>query len=328
MVKKPMLDSEMLEDIFGDMDAINNESRIEAEQISLAAKFAEFNSRFFFQSVDDLFDGIYDMLEDYIPLKQAIKIIDELNAYVVISNEMQQRFLERYGKTSNKYRDLLRIQYDVGEINPMPENVWDLKRCSPAIFEAVLRLACSVNSGVIKNKAMCHMAMQRFYILALMDIFMDKEGAVDVNRLEALQYLFIMTTAVKDLEIYYSLNDDNALEKLLKISMSANKKGRIRDKYANITELASKAWAFGCELLHTQMLLLLMLSKVISLDDRNAVNTKLKKIAPANRLFGPGQKKVIDTCPCCKGNDCPIVKELNLKKRFDLPVSGKMSNMA
>jgi len=94
MVKRSILNSEIVEDILGDIDAINEESRIEAEQISLAANFAEDNHLLVFQSIDDMSDSIYDMLEDCIPLGKAIKIISELNIYINASKEIQQKFLK------------------------------------------------------------------------------------------------------------------------------------------------------------------------------------------------------------------------------------------
>jgi len=329
MVKRSILNSEIVEDILGDIDAINEESRIEAEQISLAANFAEDNHLLVFQSIDDMSDSIYDMLEDCIPLGKAIKIISELNIYINASKEIQQKFLKRYGKTSNKYKDLMVIHDAVKEANLTQKNIWFLKKYSPDAFKSLLRLATSVSGDIIKNKAMVHMAMLRFYILALMDKFMEMEKVAHGSslQLDEMQYLFLISTKIKEFEIYCSMNDDNTLDKLLTISMSANKKRSLKCKHYGIVEIASKAWAFGCELLHTQMLLLLMQSGFVGRDDRNIVNTKLKKAAPVNRIFGPGQKKIIDTCPCCKEKDCPIVNDLNLKKRFDLPVSGKIPNI-
>lgn len=327
MAKKSILDSRTVEELFGNVDIANEESRFESEQMSLATIMSNDNFSLCFQSMDDLFDGIYDMLEDYIPLERAIKIIKEINTYVEVSEEMQQQFLERYGKTSNKYRDLMWVRDGVGAMRPMPSNIWELKNFSYDIFEVVINLASNVNSNLIKNKTIVRMAMLRFYILGLADDLVNKLGFGNIGFVETMQRFFLMITAVKELELCYALNDDDMLEKLLKISSRANAERRHGNKSVRAIELALMAWNFGCELLHTQMRLLLVYAEIVDNDKSNIVSGRLKKVAPANRIFGPGQKKIIDTCPCHKEKDCPLVKDLNLTKRFDLPVSGKSSKV-
>lgn len=311
-----------IDEILGSGLVSSEISKLEADQISFAADYTSLSSSIRFDSFDSLAEDIYDLVEYYIPLDQAIQIVAELDRYVV-DEGLRQQFLSRYGEKSIKYEDIVKIQRAVELSTPRPTNVWELKKMSPDSFDTVLRLACAFNPALLKNRTIAQMALLRFYIMHLVNALDDEIKSNGCNSMSALQYAFAISKCLGEIELCSALNSQEIIEKLHTYGASINKKLRDDRRFSDIANISSDVWRHGCELLHTQLLLLLNIIGLVKEVDIESVNRKIKKIAPANRIYGPGQKKIISTCPCSKEKDCPLAKKNSFQKRYNLPASGK-----
>ena len=308
-----------IDQILGEFLVSSEISKLEADQVSFAADFSSLSSNIRFDSFDSLAEDIYDLVEYYIPLEQAIQIVKELDKYVVDEN-LQKQFLSRYGEKSIKYEDIVKIQRSVELSTPRPTNVWELKKMSPDSFDTVLRLACAFNPALLKNRTIAQMALLRFYIMHLVNALDDEIKSNGCNSMSALQYAFAISKCLGEIELCSAFNSQEIIKKLHTYGASINKKLRDDRRFSDIANISSDVWRHGCELLHTQLLLLLNIIGLVEEIDMESVNKKLKKIAPTNRVYGPGQKKIISTCPCSKEKDCPLCSGLGFLGQFRLKV--------
>ncbi|NDY58297.1 hypothetical protein G3N56_16310 [Desulfovibrio sulfodismutans] len=281
----------------------------------------------FFQTdssdIKDLEEVIDEFLDGYISLIDAIKIIDELNRYILAEENVEADLRAKYGHISKKFEEISDTFRFVRCTSPRVENIWEMKKYDRDYFNKILKIATQENKEVMKNQAIVRIALLRFYIKNVFRTMKDANFANQDGRADVLKSAISLGIGLHQIELFSEFTEDTFLGKFHSIGASANKKKRDEQKNSDIGAIATEAWEYGCELLHTQLLHLFILTGVIDHSKEVSAKNKLKKVAPSSRIYGPGSKKTIDTCPCNKEHGCPLLQKIPMRKRLDLPVSKK-----
>lgn len=308
-----------------DIDDRNGNMQNENEQVCLAKDYANFFSEYNVSTVEGFLDKIYEVIDEYVDLDHALEIVGELNKYIVADGTIKKEFLRRYGSRSNKYKSIEEIDRYIKSTEPRITNIWGLSKISQEFFKKVLVIASQENKKVIQTPAMAYMALLRFYVTNLINEISEVENSTQRIGIEYIKLIFNISVSVKEIELCWALHDNSVLSKLHTAGARSNKTNRDQDKSSYIEQMARNVWGIGCELLHTQLYNLFMRLQLIDDADRIGAANTLKRVAPENRLYGPGVKKIIDACPCQKESKCPLVKNFHMKKRFSLSVAKEKS---
>ena len=294
----------------------------EGQQIALAGGYLDLFAGIDILLVDDFVEEIRESLDKYIDRQHAYRVIEKLNWYISNWDKFKQDFKARHGAKSADYEQVCRIGTYIDSSPPIT-NIWEMQKAGKNIFSKFLRITSKEDTESILKPPIARMALLRLYISHLTEKIWQETYSgheqVGMHIIDA----FKAGAALNELYLAAGLLDKTTLEKLHYIAHSANTNARHAEKHKDICDDAKAAWNFGCELLHTQMLYLFISNDKIGSKDETCVMNKLKKIAPLNRLYGSGVDKAIDSCPCNKQDQCPLVKKINPNKRYNLPVSRK-----
>lgn len=296
----------------------------EDQQINLAGGYIDFFAGIGISSVDDFVEVIQESLDEYIGRRYALQVVGELNRYISTWEDFAEAYKVRHGGKSNAYKEVCRIGNYI-DSDPRVANVWEMKKTGKNLFNKFLAIVSKDNSDLIPKPTVARMALLRFYICHLAEKLIEETKYNRGRDVMSVKYAFNIGSALSELNLAFRLLDKDTLARLHTIGARANKTKRDSEEYKDLSSVARAAWDFGCDLLHTQMLYLFVLNGKVALSSKGetSVKNKLKKIAPHNRVYGPGTEKIIDACPCDKRDQCPLIKKINPKKRYDLPVSKK-----
>jgi len=296
----------------------------EDQQINLAGGYIDLFAETSISSIDDFVEVIQESLNYYISRQYALRVVKELNRYISIWKCFTEDYKVRHGGKSNAYKEVCRIGNYI-DSSPRIANVWEMKKTGKDLFNKFIAIVSDDNSDLIPKPTVARMALLRFYICHLVEKLIDETEHDRGRDVISIKYAFEIGAALNELNLAFQLLDKDTLKQLHTIGARANKTERDSEKYKGLCDIAKEAWDFGCDLLHTQMLYLFVSNGKVALSSKGetCVKNKLKKIAPHNRVYGPGTEKIIDACPCDKRDQCPLIVKINPKKRYDLPVSKK-----
>lgn len=296
----------------------------EDQQINLAGGYIDFFAGISISSVDDLVEVIQESLDEYIGRRYALQVVEELNRYISTWGSFEENIRDRHRGNSSLYHKTSEIGDYINALNPI-KNIWELRACKKEIFDGFLAVVSQDSPRVIISPTVARMALLRIYISNNAHMLVKKEKRCRCVSVDRIKYAFNIGAAMNELNLASQLLDKDTLKKLHTIGARANRTERESDKYKDLCSVARAAWDFDCDLLHTQMLYLFVANGNVALNSKGetSVKNKLKEIAPHNRVYGPGTKKIIDACPCDKSDQCPLIKKINPKMRYDLPVSKK-----
>ena len=293
----------------------------EQDQVDFADDFENYFIYYNSPSVEDFEIKVNELLDEYIELSCSLRIVDELNRYVVDAESIKKDFSRRYGNRSKKYENINYIDSYLDAIVPKARNIWEVKKISRDVFSKILTIASQENKKLIQTPAMGYVALLRFYVTNLINKMAEAEESGAFKGIDYIKLAFDVATAIKEMELRLALHDEKIIEKVHSVGARMNKLKREQKKYEHIERLANEIWYFGCELLHTQLFNLFVKVGLIDEKDRIGASNILKKLAPENRTYGPGVSKIIDTCPCNKESGCPLLFKVSIKKRYSLPVA-------
>jgi hypothetical protein len=273
--------------------------------------------------LDDVEVLVQDFLDEYISLADALKIIDELNKYIRAEENFEHEFEVKYGKNTKKYKEIFEVIQYARCTSPKVESIWEMKQYSRRYFNKILKIATRENTEVMKSLALVRTAFLRFYIQNVFRAIKEVSLASQDSLVYMAKYAINLGIALHQIEFFSEFSDEQKLKIFHTIGARANKKKRDSERNKEISDIAKEAWDYGCELLHTQMLLLFMLTGKIDPSKEASAKNTLKKIAPPSRIYGSGAHKTIDTCPCNKEQGCPLLQKISMPKRLDLPATKK-----
>lgn len=275
-------------------------------------------------TLQDFMEDVYAQLDVYCSASRALKILDALNTYSRLDDEFLDKLKDRYGKISKTYETFKRYAFEISANDV--QDIWALKNVSHDAFVDVLELASKEHQDLIPKPTIAHLALLRFYVVSLLDRMEESDEAFMPDQAEVAYVVYAIGAAMKSMESCWQTTDQKSLERMLSMGMSERRKrihaDKFGDKYVAATEAAKGAWNHGCQLLHSQMLLLLQ-KRTPLLDDLEEAQakSKLRDAAPASLKFGTGTKKILDACPCEKREGCPLASQYGFAKKVPLPTS-------
>ena len=321
MSKKINITSDDLDDLLGSMEELRRIREKEQDQVGFADDFENYFIYYNSSSVENFETKVNELLDEYIELSCSLRIVDELNRYVVDIESIKKDFSRRYGNRSKKYETINYIDRYLNAIAPKACNIWEVKKISRDVFGKILTIASQENKKIIQTPAMGYVALLRFYVTNIINKMAEAEEAGTFQGIDCIKLAFNVATAIKEMELRLALHDEKIIEKVHSVGARLNKLKREQKKYEHIERLSNEIWSFGCELLHTQLFNLFAKLGLIDDKDKTGASNILKKLAPENRTYGPGVSKIISTCPCNKESGCPLLFKVNIKKRYSLPVA-------
>jgi hypothetical protein len=248
-----------------------------------------------------------------------MKILTILNGYAKMDGHFFSNLEGRYGKTSQRVEKFRRFEF----LAPPKagQDIWTLKKSSHEAFLEILKLAAKEHKDLIPQPIIAHLALLRLYVVSLLDKLEESDERGMPDPAVTAYVVYAVGVALKNMEICWQTTDTKSLDRMVKIGSKGVQLRQYTEKYSAITGAAKKAWDHGCQLLHTQMLLLLKTKNLLEeLEEANARNI-LRDCAPPLLVFGPGTKKILDACPCDKHEGCPLVTQYKISKRIRLPTS-------
>lgn len=283
-----------------------------------------------FESIDVYIEYFYSFMDRMINAEDAKKHIDNINGFLIsVKTKFNKNFFhnetindsisaikKEYKLTDSDERYLIRI-HDIAQINA---NI-DIWSCYNNTSELIDTLRLLYKLKIIESKTITFLAIMRTVVIDLLDSLDD---CLHGNELQVAE---LINTIHRISEITYLMRASNLsteesfVKKIHSICASMQRKKQEKNKYENETILAENAWKIGCNLLHSQMNLLI--KHIYKNKDLARLSSKLKKVAPENLVFGKGSKKVISSCPCKLKNECKIGKMLSSNEVIDLPTSKK-----
>jgi len=317
MKKSDKMSSGMADEIFSEVDILLAEEQ--AQSLS-ARKFEDFIGGHDVASVEDFAQKVYELVDSYMEMNVALSFVDELNKYVVETGSIKSDILNKLGKTSNLYRDISYVDSYICSTDPRVTTIWEVKEVSADIFDTIVKIACRNSKSILKNSAMVRMALLRFYVVNLLNEVVETSKLKDNNNIDCIKAVYNISASVKEMDFCWSLNQSKILSKYHSVGARSNKVQRDSKRHEKLASIANEAWKFGCELLHTQLLNLFIITGMAKENDRIGIKNKLNEIAHRDRTFGHGAIKIIDACPCARQSGCPLILKVEMKKRYSLPV--------
>lgn len=305
-----------LDDILGGASLLIQQ---EQEAANRARDYMDFLGDMTDASLHDFIDDVYARLDAFCSAAKAIRILAILNGYAKMDDQFFSNLEGRYGKASQRVAWFRRFVI----LTPPKagQDIWSLKTSSTEAFFEILKLAAKDHKELIPQPAIAHLALLRFYVVSLLDKLEENEGGDQPDPAVVAYVVYAVGVALKSMDICWQTADTKSLERMVKVGSKGIQLGRYAEKYSAVTSTAKKAWDHGCQLLHTQMLLLLKTVYLLEeLEETNARNI-LRDCAPPLLVFGPGTKKILDACPCDKREGCPLVTQYKISKRVQLPTS-------
>ena len=105
MSKKINITSDDLDDLLGSMEELRRIREKEQDQVDFADDFENYFVYYNSPSVEDFEIKVNELLDEYIELSCSLRIVDELNRYVVDAKSIKKDFSRRYGNRSKKYEN-------------------------------------------------------------------------------------------------------------------------------------------------------------------------------------------------------------------------------
>lgn len=264
-------------------------------------------------------DDVYARLDAFCTAARSMKILAVLNGYAKMDDLFFNNLEGRYGKTSQRVEKFRRFEF----LTPPKagQDIWTLKKSSHEAFLEILKLAAKEHKELIPHPIIAHLALLRLYVVSLLDKLEESDERGMPNPAVIAYVVYAVGVALKSMEVCWQTTDTKSLELMVKVGSRGVQLGQYTEKFSAVTDAAKIAWDHGCQLLHTQMLLLLKTNKLF--DELEEANAKklLRDCAPSLLVFGPGTKKILDACPCDKREGCPLVSRYGISKRILLPTS-------
>lgn len=317
MADEKKLDLNDLNDILGESNLLVLQ---EQEAANRASDYMDFLCDVTDVSLQGFIDDVYSRMDDYCPAAKALEILSVLNVYAKLDDHLFVNLETRYGKTSERVEMLRRFAFFSSP--RADQDIWALKKSSNEMFLEILKLAAQEHRELIPQPIIAHLALLRLYVVSLLDKLEedDIEGTADPAKIAYIVYA--VGVALKSMDFCWQATDTKSLERMVSVGSRGMQLGYYSAKYSAVTGVAKQAWDHGCQLLHTQMLLLLKtITPLLKELEESSAKNRLRDSAPPHLVFGSGTKKKLDACPCEKREGCPLVSQYGIAKCIPLPTS-------